>query len=146
VSPDFLAQHYFPRVKRLSDAYHQHGMKVFYHSEGNLWPLMDDLVATGVDGLNPLEPHSGMDLEAVRDRYGKLALWGGVDNSYLLVRGAPDDVRRRVRELIRLGGHGGILIGSTGQIHPACRRENLLAMIETVLGQKARGGKGGSRE
>jgi hypothetical protein len=141
VSPDFLAAHFFPRVTRISDAYHQHGMKVFYHSEGNLWPMMDALAATGIDGLNPLEPHSHMDVRAVRDRYKKLALWGGVDNSYLLVRGTPDDVRQRVRELITLGTRGGLLIGSTGQTHPACRLENLLAMIEALLGQTAAGGE-----
>jgi len=134
VSADFLRKTYFPRVKRIVGAYHDHGLKVFYHSEGDLWQILDDLVhGCGIDGLNPLEPHSNMGAENVRAKYPKLVLWGGVDNSDLLVRAAPEDVRRRVMELIELGRDGGMFIGTTGQIHPACRKENLIAMFETVL-------------
>jgi uroporphyrinogen decarboxylase len=110
-------------------------MKVFYHSEGNLRPILDELVATGIDGLNPLEPHSHMDAESIRRRYPQLVLWGGVDNAELLVRGDPQRVRRRILQLIDLGRDGGLLIGSTGQIHPGCQLENLLSMIETVRAQ-----------
>ena len=135
LSPKFMAEHYFPRVKRIVEAYHEHEMKVFYHSEGNLWPIMDDLVTTGIDGLNPCEPHSHMDVEDVRAKQPKLVLWGGVDNSYLLVNGTPEHVRERVEELKEIGKNGGLLIGSTGQIHPACKLENLIAMIEASHSQ-----------
>ena len=133
VSADFLKRVYFPQVKRIVDAYHEHGMLVFYHSEGDLWKVMDDLVGTcGVDGLNPLEPDSSMDAEAVRLKYPKLILWGGVDNSHLLVEGTPGQVTERVEQLLELGRQGGLFIGTTGQIHPACKKENLIAMFETV--------------
>jgi hypothetical protein len=132
VSPRFMAEHYFPRVKRIARAYQEHGLKVFYHSEGNLWPMLEDLLATGIDGLNPCEPHSHMEVRDIRAQYPELVLWGGVDNSYLLVDGTPEEVRRRVEELKAFGKEGGLLIGSTGQIHPACKLENLIAMIETV--------------
>ena len=134
VSPKFTAAEYFPRVKRIVDAYHEHGMKVFYHSEGNLWPVLEDLTATGIDGLNPCEPHSHMDVDKVRESYPDLVLWGGVDNSFMLVDGTPEDVRQRVEYLKEFGSGGGMLIGSTGQIHPACKLENLISMIETVHG------------
>jgi len=135
ISPRFMAEHYFPRVQRIVEAYHEHEMKVFYHSEGNLWPVMDDLLTTGIDGLNPCEPHSHMDVEAIRAKHPKLVLWGGVDNAYLLVNGAPEDVRQQVEALKQIGRQGGLLIGSTGQIHPACKLENLIAMIETSHSQ-----------
>jgi len=136
VSPAFMREHYFPRVRRIVRAYREHGMKVFYHSEGNLWPALDDLVATGIDGLNPCEPHSHMDVADVRARYPGLVLWGGVDNSQMLVNGTPQEVRARVEELKAFGKDGGLLIGSTGQIHPACNLENLIGMIETAVGPK----------
>ncbi len=134
VSPTFMAEHYFPRVKRIVDAYNEHGVKAFYHSEGNLWPMLDGVVGTGIVGINPLEPHSGMDVKGVRAKYEKLVLWGGVDNSFMLVHGTASEVRSRVEELKEFGKNGGLLIGSTGQIHPACKLENLIAMIETVHG------------
>jgi len=132
VSPEFLSEHYFPRVKRIADAYHEHGLKVFYHSEGNLWPVLDDLASTGIDGLNPCEPHSHMDVKDIRGKYPGLVLWGGVDNSYMLIYDPPEKVRNRVEELKEFGRGGGLLIGSTGQIHPACKLKNLVSMIETV--------------
>ena len=130
----FLADHYFPRVKQIVDAYHEHDMKVFYHSEGNLWPVLDDLAATGIDGLNPCEPHSHMDVKEIRAQYPDLVLWGGVDNSYMLVYDSPEQVQQRVEELKVFGRDGGLLIGSTGQVHPACKLDNLITMIETVHG------------
>ena len=134
ISPEFLSAEYFPRVKRIVDAYHEHGMKVFYHSESNLWPVLQDLVSTGIDGLNPCEPHSHMDVAKIRESYPDLVLWGGVDNSFLLVEGTPEEVSKRVEYLKEFGREGGMLIGSTGQIHPACKLENLIAMIETAHG------------
>lgn len=134
ISPKYMAAEYFPRVKRIVDAYHEHGMKVFYHSEGNLWPVLEDLTAAGIDGLNPCEPHSHMDVDEVWKKYPNLVLWGGVDNSFLLVDGTPEEVRRRVEYLKEFGRRGGMLIGSTGQIHPACKLDNLIAMIETAHG------------
>jgi len=135
LSAAWMAAEYFPRVRRIVEAYHEHGMKVFYHSEGDLWRVMDDLTATGIDGLNPCEPHSRMDAADIRARYPRLVLWGGVDNSHMLVSGTPEAVRRRVKGLIEFGRKGGLLIGSTGQIHPACRLDNLIAMIETLQAQ-----------
>ena len=132
VSPRFLAAEYFPRVKRIVEAYHEDGMKVFYHSEGNLWPVLEELVATGIDGLNPCEPECHMDVAQVREHYPQLVLWGGVDNSFLLVHGTASQIRSRVEQLKEFGRNGGLLIGSTGQIHPACKLENLLAMIDTA--------------
>ncbi len=132
VSPEFLSEHYFPRVKRIADAYHEQGLKVCYHSEGNLWPVLDDLASTGIDGLNPCEPHSHMDVKDIREKYPALVLWGGVDNSYMLIYDPPEKVRNRVEELKEFGRCGGLLIGSTGQIHPACKLKNLVSMIETV--------------
>jgi len=76
-----------------------------------------------------------MDVQDVRVKYPNLVLWGGVDNSYLLVDGTPSEVRQRVEELKAFGKDGGLLIGSTGQVHPACKLENLVAMIDTVHDQ-----------
>ena len=77
-----------------------------------------------------------MDVKDVRTKYPKLVLWGGVDNSFMLIYNSPEKVRERVEELKDFGRDGGLLIGSTGQIHPACKLENLISMIETVHGHK----------
>jgi len=133
-SPQFLRAEFFPRLKRLNDAWHEHGFKCLFHSDGLLTDVMDDLIATGIDGLNPCEPHSHMDVADVRAKYPRLVLWGGVDNACLLVSGTTQEVHERVEYLRDFGKAGGLMIGSTGQIHPGCRLENLIAMIETARG------------
>ena len=59
-------------------------------------------------------------------------LWGGVDNKELLVNGTPEDVKKEVEFLVKnYGKDGGLLLGSSGQVHPACKTENVIAMYET---------------
>jgi len=131
-SPAFLHKELMPRLERLVAAWHSHGVKVIYHSDGNLWEVLDDLVATGIDGLNPLEPLSGMDAAAVRARYPRLVLVGGVDASRLLAFGTPDEVRAEVRRLLQATKGRGYLLGSSTEIHPGCAVENVLAMWEAA--------------
>ncbi len=131
-SPAFLRRELMPRLERLVAAWHARGVKAIYHSDGNLWGVLDDLVATGIDGLNPLEPLSGMDAAAVRARYPDLVLVGGVDASRLLPYGAPDEVRAEVTRLLDATGGRGHILGSSTEIHPACTVENVLAMWETA--------------
>ena len=59
-SPAFLRREFFPRLRKLVEAWHSHGVKVIFHSDGNLWSVLDDFKQAGIDGLNPLEPLSRM--------------------------------------------------------------------------------------
>ncbi len=129
-----------PRLKRLNDAWHARGTACLFHSDGNLWPVLDDLVAAGIDGLNPLEVLAGMTVKAVRERYPQLFLTGGVDVSQLLVYGTPDEVRAACRQNIRDAGGRGYLIGSSTELHWDVALENAVAMFETAWGEAHRTG------
>ena len=137
-SPAFLRKELMPRLERLVAAWREHGVKAIYHSDGDLWGVLDDLVATGIDGLNPLEPLSDMDAAKVRARHPGLVLVGGVDASRLLPYGTPDEVRAEVKRLLDATGGRGYLLGSSTEIHPACSVENVLAMWETAREWRAR--------
>ncbi len=52
------------------DVIHEEGGKVIKHSDGNLWKIIDDIVKTNIDGLNPMEPVAGMDIGEVKQKYG----------------------------------------------------------------------------
>lgn len=132
-SPEFLKKEFYPRVKNLSQAWHEHDIKVIFHSEGCLMDVLDDLVATGIDGLNPLEPLSKMDLRTIRKKYPRLILWGGIDNTQLLPFGKVEEVEAAVRRAIDdCAAGGGYLLGSSGELHPGCKPENCIAMIEAA--------------
>lgn len=133
-SPAFLRQEFFPRLKRLVDAWHDHGIKVIYHSDGDLWEVLDDFVAAGVDGINPLEPLCRMDVCEVKKAYPDWILMGGMDATSLLAYGTPEDVKRAVRRAIDgAAPGGGLILGSSTEIHPACRLENVVTMWDAIL-------------
>ena len=131
-SPEYLRGHLFPQLKRLNDAWHEHGLKCLFHSDGYLMEVMDDLVAAGIDGLNPIETVAGMDLREVRRKYPKIFLAGGIDMSQLLSRGTPEQVKEVCRQAIR-DTCPGYLMGSTTESDNSCKPENLLAMYEVAM-------------
>ncbi len=131
-SPSWLQREFFPLVKRLVDVYHDRGIKCIYHSDGNLNPVMNDLAATGIDGINPLETLAGMSVSDVRARFPRLAIAGGIDVSQLLTLGTPDEVRAECRRAIDATGGVGFLMGSTTELLPAVKVANVLAMVETA--------------
>lgn len=132
-SPAYLRAEVIPRLKRVIDAWHEHGFKCLFHSDGYLMEIMDDLIEAGIDGLNPIETVAGMNLKDVREKYGsRLFLAGGIDMSQLLSRGTPDDVRAVCREAIR-DAYPGYFMGSTTEADNSCTLENLLAMREVAL-------------
>ena len=131
-SPRFLRREIFPRVKRLNDAWHEHGISCLYHSDGYLMDVLDDLVATGIDGLNPIEIVAGMNLADVRQKYPHLYLAGGIDMSQLLSQGEPGEVKEACRAAIR-DAYPGFFMGTTTEADNSCKPENLVAMVEVAM-------------
>ena len=134
LSPRWLREHWVPRLATLVDAWHDRGVRCLFHSDGHLWSVMDDLVAAGIDGLNPIEVGAGMTVRQVRERYPTLFLAGGVDVSQLLPLGTPDEVRAASRENIDATGGVGYFLGSSTELHWEIPTENILAMFETAWG------------
>ncbi len=132
LSPSWLRRHYFPRLGRCIAAWHAKGIKVLFHSDGNLDPILDDLAGAGIDGLNPIEVLAGMDIAAIHRRYPKLFLAGGIDVSQLLPRGSPQQVRDAVHRAIDDAG-GRLLVGSTTELNNEVPLANYLALREAVL-------------
>ncbi len=132
-SPAFLRREFFPRLKKLVDAWHSHGIKVIYHSDGNLRSVLEDYERAGVDGLNPLEPLSHMYAGDIRRDHPEWVLMGGIDASQLLPFGSEEQVRAAVRRTIAdAGAKGRLWLGSSTEIHPAVPVANALAMWDQI--------------
>jgi hypothetical protein len=140
-SPAWLRRAWVPRLKQLNDAWHARDTLCLFHSDGDLWPVLDDLVAAGIDGLNPLEVMAGMTVAAVRQRYPHLFLTGGIDVSQLLALGTPAEVRAACQEAIAAAGGRGYFLGSTTELHWDVRLENAIAMFETAWETPIEGGQ-----
>lgn len=132
-SPRWFDEHYMPRLARVMDAYHAKGVKVLFHSDGNLNAILDGLVGAGIDGLNPIEVLAGMDPADIHRRFPALFMAGGIDVSQLLPFGTPAQVRDAVRRSID-AAEGRIMIGSSTELNNEVPLENYLALRDAVLG------------
>jgi uroporphyrinogen decarboxylase len=123
-----------PNLKAMVAKIHDLGSLCFKHSDGLLWPLFDQIVATGVNGIHPIDPEAGMDMGEAKARYGhKVCLLGNVDCGPLLTWGTTDEVRQATKECLRKGGKGGGLICmSSNSIHSGVKPENYIAMVQTI--------------
>jgi hypothetical protein len=131
-SPAWLRKDFIPRIRELNDAWHDHGVKCLFHSDGNIMAVMDDLVEAGIDGINPIETLSGMNVGELKRRYGdRIFLTGGIDMSQLLSNGTPDEVRA-VCAAALTEAPTGYFIGSTTEIDESSRLENVLAMLQAA--------------
>ena len=103
------------------------------HSDGKLTPLLPALLNAGFDGIHPIQPQC-MDIEEIKKDYGKKAcIMGNIDCSFLLVYDSPEDVRKSVKETIaKAAPGGGYIISSSNSIHPGCKPENYIAMVEAA--------------
>lgn len=130
-----LRKELFPRVRRLTEAWHQHGLKVLYHSDGNWKSVVPDLMECGMDGFYCLEPSLGMDIVELRKAWPRHVWAGGLDGVDLMERGTADEVRREVRRIIEETDalrSGGVLIDTSSEINPPIKPENFRAMVESV--------------
>ncbi len=84
MAPGDLRELYFPALRAAARDVRELGLVVFFHSDGNLNAVLDDLAAADLDGLQGLEPEAGMDLETTRARVGQaLTLWGNLGFDFL---------------------------------------------------------------
>jgi uroporphyrinogen decarboxylase len=123
-----------PRLKRMVEVIHEEGGMAVKHSDGNLWPILDMIVDTGIDALNPMEPIAGMDIGRVKQKYGKrLCLIGNIDCAYILSEAPTEEVVAAVKECIRKASPGGgHIISSSNAIHSSVKPQNYRAMIEAT--------------
>jgi uroporphyrinogen decarboxylase len=128
------AMGFFDDVAGICDGCHRAGLQVIFHSDGNVMEIMDDLLACGIDGLNPLEKAAGMDVYAIRRRWPSLILVGGMDVSRLMPFGTPAEIRAETRKMIReVGAEGGLLIGSSTEIGNDIPLANYLAFRDEAM-------------
>ena len=133
--PRFLHEHHYPHLRRVAAAWHEHGVKVLYHSDGNWKRVIPELVATGVDGFYCLEPALGMDIVELKNAWPEMVWSGGVDGVDLMERGTPGQVRAEVRRHILKTDAlrtGGMFVASSSEINPPVKPENFRAMVEAV--------------
>jgi uroporphyrinogen decarboxylase len=132
-SPKVFRELFVPPMQRVAAAIHQGGGFWAYASDGNLWPVAEDLFGrSGVDGFYEIDRRAGMDLGRLRQAYPDLTLLGNV-SSHTLHTGTPQDVIDETRSCIEEAKRSGsILVGVSNQVVAQTPPANLFAMLETI--------------
>lgn len=132
-SPRFFHEQMLPRLKRMSDTAHKYGKFTIFTSDGNTWPVADDLWgASGTDAACEVDRLAGMDHWKMRKAYPNLTCFGNI-STITLYRGAKEEVIAEARDNAEAALElGGVLPGVSNQVLPGTPIENVIAMIETL--------------
>ena len=137
VSPGFLRDQYWHWVEYALEPLLAAGAKIVWHCDGNYRPLLDDVLASGVGGLQGFQRECGMNLEWIRHlrtRTGDpLLIFGAMSVTETLPHGTPQDVIADVQRTIDLcRDHAGLAFMTSNTITPDAPLENLLAYYRAV--------------
>ncbi len=134
MSPKHFEELFYPGLRRVMGGYKELGFMVVKHTDGNLWSIIDMIVDSGIDCLDPIDPQAGMDLGEVKAKYGhRIALKGNVDCTHLMSFGQPEEVAEATKEALRQGmPGGGYILSSSNSIHSSVKPENYKAMLDTL--------------
>ena len=133
VSPAQFREHIQPRMKRHCDAFHQAGVFVLKHTDGNSLRLLPLMIEAGMDALHGIQPSCGMEVKKLKEKFGdRITFFGAVDCD-TLVRGTPQQIEKEVEDCLRDGAPGGgFVLTSSNSIQAGAKFENYMAMLDTA--------------
>jgi len=134
LSPQMWRKYFKPRLRTWLDEVRGEGDIYFmFHSDGNMEPVIDDLIEVGFDVIDPIQPEC-MDVVEVKRRFGsRVCLRGTISCQRTLPFGTADDVADEVRQRIFCCGQdGGLILSPSNTVQPDVPVENILALYMTA--------------
>ncbi|MBC8185288.1 hypothetical protein H8E88_29695 [candidate division KSB1 bacterium] len=131
ISPRHCREFIFPYLKELVDFIQKNGVPVIYHTDGDLLPIMDDLLDIRPDGLQSIDPLAGMDIAEVKKlTYGEIALMGNVDCGAVQY-GPIEKIIESAEYALTYGPKGGgYIYSSSNTIFKGIPLENYRVMLD----------------
>lgn len=130
VSPEIFRELFLPRYKRLAD---EIKCPWVFHSDGNILPIMEDLLSLGMNAIHPIEPYGTMDIAAIKRDYGDRVVLAGNLDMNIIANETPSEIRREVKWLFENVGHGGgWILSSSNSIDGGANPKNVIAMGEAL--------------
>ena len=135
ISPELWRKYFKPKmaefIRELKTI--NPNVKVAYHSDGVIEPIIPELIDIGLDVLNPVQP-ACMDPGEIKKKYGdNLCFWGTIDEQYTLPFGTAEEVKNEVLKRLKTAGKdGGLIIGPTHHVQLDTPMENFWAMVDTI--------------
>ena len=132
-SPAVFRRFVLPRLQRLSTCCHECGSFYSFASDGDLWPIADDLFGrSGVDAYHEIDRRAGMDLLRLRQRFPDLTLVGNISSVDVATKPRDEVIAQTVECLEFAKNNPGVIAGVSNYIVPGTPIENVLAVLETI--------------
>ncbi len=134
ISPELYREMVKPHFNRLIRKFKDLGLYVIKHTDGNIMDVIDDLIDSGIDCLDPIDPLAGMDIRAIKEKYGsRVCLKGNLDCVSTLVDKSPEAVIAETRQcILDASMGGGHIISSSNSIHAGINPVNYRVFLEAV--------------
>jgi uroporphyrinogen decarboxylase len=131
ISPELFRKYVFPSYKRLMAPAKKAGVLVHMHSDGYIMNIIDDLLACGVDIINPQDIVNGVDY--MRDNLkGRAAIELDIDRQSVTRFGSPKDIDDHIKECVmKLGDPRGGLSLACG-IYAGIPIKNIAAVMDAL--------------
>jgi uroporphyrinogen decarboxylase len=135
ISPRMWREFFAPRLADVIRAARaiKPDLRILYHSDGHIEPILGDLVELGVNAINPVQPEH-MDAARIRRRFGpRLALWGTVGRQTTFSFATPEEIRAEVEERVATLGRAGLVLCPAYDIdEPDVPWENVAAFLQAA--------------
>jgi uroporphyrinogen decarboxylase len=135
ISPTMWRAFFKPRLAQIIATAHEikPDLRILFHSDGYFEPIIEDLMAIGVQAINPLQPEH-MDAGRIRRRFGSsLALWGTVGHQSTFSHASPEEIHEEVQQRIKTLGRRGLILCPAYDIdEPDIPWENIAAFLEAA--------------
>ncbi len=134
VDPETLREFVFPGTKMIIDQAKSYGLTVMHHSCGSIFPIIGDLARLGADIIHPVQALAyAMDAPNLKLHFeNEVSFCGGVDAQNLLVNGKPEEVTKKIQELVEIFPTGLIISPSHEAILPDIPPANIEAIFNAL--------------
>ncbi|MBU2494991.1 MAG: uroporphyrinogen decarboxylase family protein [Candidatus Omnitrophota bacterium] len=134
-SPKVLRKIYFPHLKRAVEPLRDAGIHWMWHSDGNILPILPDLLDCGIDGFQGFEEDKGMDLMKLAEtkcKNGRLPFLCGSVNVTTTMYTTPEKIKVEIIRMVSLAKTrgGGVILAPSSSMMENMPVENVLAFYE----------------
>jgi len=135
ISPSLWREWLKPRWKKVFEIIRKISpqIKIFFHSDGYIAPIIPDLIEIGVDILNPVQPEC-MNPEKIKKEYGKyITLWGTIGCQSTMSHSDPQKIKEEIKKRIdNIGRKGGLIISPSNVLEPETPWENIITFVNSA--------------
>lgn len=134
ISPALMDEVFFPYFNKWVKSLKSQGIMSIWHTDGNLIPIMDRIIESGVTAIQCVDPLGGMDIVEVKKMVGnKLTLIGNIDCS-LLQFGPKGKIEEEVKRVVKgCKGDGGFVLCGCNAIFNGIPAEHYQVMVDARL-------------